>query len=67
MSQNGKGSRDRVLNKKRFDMNWDEISWDDPKCCNCGVTINRRHLKSHPELYIIHADNQIECKNCNFN
>lgn len=67
MSQNGKGDTVRPFNYNKYSANWDEILWDGPKCCNCNATINKGHLKSHPDLYIIHADNEIEHKECNFN
>lgn len=64
----GKGSRPRpIINYNKYSANWDEISWDGPKCCNCNSRINKGHLKSHPDCYIIHTDGQIECKECNYN
>lgn len=65
-----KGSWSRVKKIDDYANNFAQINWGNKDiiyCFNCGGSIKKIDLKNKPELFIIHKDNSVEHKNCNFN
>jgi hypothetical protein len=59
--QNGKGSKSRITDKKKFDAHFDEIEWRSKKdfCADCGQT-----FESYDATYKDDAGNYYHVDEC---